>query len=290
VQNKYSQSSILSENGEFNAARRFDELAAQANANRVTFYTIDAGGLRAYSSNSAENQTRTAGGGIYIDQINISNLQSPIQMLAEKTGGMSVINANVVGPQLDRIAEDFNSFYSLGYAPTHIGDGRFHKITVKVKRKGVNARYREGYRDKSIESRMSDGTLAALQYPFQSNPLGVTLDFGRPMPRQDGLYLVPIHVRIPLGKLALVPRDQNSEARVRLFVGAIDPDGGTSDVQQVPVPIKVPAAEVAKLGGKHFLYTLSLLMRGGDQKVAIGLRDDVGAQESYVTGALRVGK
>ncbi len=289
VQNKF-QTSIISEDTEFNASRRFEELAAQANADRVTFYTIDAAGLRTYSSTSAENATITAGGGTYVDSINISNLQGTLQMLAEKTGGVSIINTNVIGPELDRVAEDFNSYYSLGYTPPHSGDGRFHKITVRVKRKGVKIRAREGYRDKSIESRMNDGTLAALQFPFQANPLGLSLEFGRPAARKDGLYLVPISIKIPLGKLALMPRDQESEARVRLFIGAMDPDGGTSDVQQVPVPIKVPAAEVNRLGGKHFLYTLSLVMRGGNQKVAIGMRDDVGAQESYVTGELRVGR
>ena len=288
VQNKFTGTSIISENSEFDASRRFEELASQANANRVTFYTIDAGGLRTYSSTSAENAT--AGQGVYIDSINITNMQSPLQMIAEKTGGVSVINSNNVGPQLDRIADDFNSFYSLGYTPTHQGDGRYHKITVKVKRKGVNVRFREGYRDKSVEARMSDGTLAALQFPYQSNPLGLSLEFGRPTERKDGLFLVPISVKIPLGKLTLVPRPQGSQAKVRLFIGAMDPGGGTSEVQQVPVPINVPAAEVAKLGGKHFLYTISLLMRGGDQKVSIGMRDDVGAQESYVTGQLVVGR
>jgi VWFA-related protein len=288
VQNKFN-TSIISEDSEFNASRRFEELANQANADRVTFYTIDAAGLRVYSSTSAENATITSGGGTYVDSINISNMQGTLQMLAEKTGGVSIINTNVVGPELDRLAEDFNSYYSLGYTPPHSGDGRFHKITVKVKRKGVRIRAREGYRDKSIESRMSDGTLAALQFPFQTNPLGLSIEFGRPAERKDGLYLVPISVKIPLAKLALMPRDQESLARVRLFIGAMDPDGGTSDVQQVPVPIKVPAAEVNRIGGKHFLYTLSLVMRGGHQKVAVGMRDDVGAQESYVTGELRVG-
>jgi hypothetical protein len=211
-------------------------------------------------------------------------------MMAEKTGGTYVINANNVAPQLDKIAQDFNTFYSLGYTPTHVGDGRFHKITVKVKRKGVTARYREGYRDKSIESRMSDGTLAALQFPFQSNPIGLSLEFGHPAARSDGLFLVPISVKIPLGKLTLVPRPQGSAAKVRLFIGAIDPNGHTSEVQQVPVPINVAAADVSSLAGKHFLYTMSLLMRGGDQKVAIGMRDDVGAQESFVTGELVVGR
>jgi len=289
VQNKYPGTSIISESSEFDSSRRLEELAAQANANRVTFYTIDAGGLRVYSATSAENAT--AGQGVYIDQINITNLQSSLQMMAEKTGGLYVINANDVLPHLNKFADDFSTFYSLGYTPPHVGDGRFHKITVKVKRKGVTVRCREGYRDKSIESRMSDGTLAALQFPFQANPVGLTLEFGRPAERKDGLFLVPISVKIPLGKLTLVPREQgNSSAKVRLFIGAIDPDGRTSEVQQVPVPINVPAAEVSKLGGKHFLYTLSLLMRSGDQKVAIGMRDDVGALESYVTGELMVGR
>lgn len=291
VQTKYpGGGSMISENSEFNVSRRFDELTAEANADRVTFYTIDAAGLRVYSSTSAENATQTAGGGVYIDSMNISNMQSTIQMIAEKTGGMAIINTNQVGPELGKIADDFNSYYSLGYTPPHSGDGRFHNITVKVKRKGVTVRHREGYRDKSVESRMSDGTLAALQYPFQTNPIGVSIEFGHPSERRDGLYLVPISVKIPLGKLALLPRAEESQARVRLFIGAMDPDGSTSDVQQVSVPIKVPAAEVAKLGGKHFLYTMSLLMRSGAQKVAIGLRDDVGAQESYVTGELRVGR
>jgi len=288
VQSKFPGTSTLGETTQFDTSRRFEELAAQANANRVTFYTIDAGGLRTYSSTTAENAT--AGQGVYIDSINMSNLQSTLQMMAEKTGGIYVINANDVTPHLDRIAEDFNSFYSLGYMPPHTGDGRFHKITVKVKRKGVTVRSREGYRDKSIEARMSDGTLAALQFPIQANPLGLKLEFGRPAERKDGLWLVPVSVRIPLGKLALVPREQGSAAKVRLFIGAIDPDGRTSEVQQVPVPINVPAADVPKLGGKHFLYTISLLMRGGDQKVAIGMRDDVAAQESYVTGELTVGR
>ncbi|HYL06815.1 MAG TPA: VWA domain-containing protein [Thermoanaerobaculia bacterium] len=288
VQNKYPGTSIISESSEFDTSRRIDELTAQANANRVTFYTIDAGGLRVYSSTTAENAT--AGQGVYIDSINISNLQSSLQMMAEKTGGTYVLNANNVGPQLDKMAEDFNTFYSLGYTPPHVGDGRFHKITVKVRRKGITVRCREGYRDKSIESRMSDGTLAALQFPFQTNPIGLSLEFGHPAARSDGLYLVPISVKIPLGKLTLVPREQASTARVRLFIGAIDPDGHTSEVQQVPVPISVPAAEVSRLAGKHCLYTMSLLMRGGDQKVAIGMRDDVGAQESYVTGELVVGR
>ena len=217
VQNKYGeQSSSMTSTLEYNVARRLDELTAQANANRITFYTIDAAGLRSYDSNSAENQAAASAPGLsqLIDSVRISNLQSTLQTLAEKTGGVAILNTNTITPRLERVARDFNTYYSLGYTPPHFGDGRYYKLDVKVKnRKDLQVRHREGYRDKSTEARMSDGTLAALNFPFEENPLGVTLEFGQPRQREDGFYLVPVLVRIPLGKLVLVPHEQTEDAQ-----------------------------------------------------------------------------
>ena len=288
VQSKYGeQATGLTESMEFDVSRRLTELTATANANRVTFYTIDAAGLRVYSSISAENAT--AGQGVYVDSIQISNLQSSLQMLAEKTGGVAIINANQVTPQLEKLAQDFGTYYSLGYSPTHYGDGRYYKIEVKVKQKGLQVRHREGYRDKSPDSRMTDGTLAALNFPFEDNKFGVELEFGQPSPREGGHFLVPVVVKIPIGKLVLVPREQTQEARVRLYIAAMDEKGGVSDVQQVQLPISIPAADVAAAVGKHYAYSVNLLMRRGDQKVAVGVRDDVAGESSFVSRTLRVG-
>jgi VWFA-related protein len=293
VQNKYGeQSSSMTSTLEFNVGRRLDELTSQANANRITFYTIDAAGLRSYDSNSAENQAAASAPGLsqLIDSVRISNLQSTLQTLAEKTGGVAILNTNTITPRLERVARDFNTYYSLGYTPPHFGDGRYYKIDVKVKnRKDLQVRHREGYRDKSTEARMSDGTLAALNFPFEENPLGVTLEFGQPRRREDGFYLVPVLVRIPLGKLVLIPHDQTEDARVRLFIAALDSAGGTSDIQQAPVPISIPKAEVAAAQNKKFVYTVTLLMRAGEQRVSIGVRDDIGALASFISRSLRVG-
>jgi VWFA-related protein len=293
VQNKYSESSSsLTQTLEFDTSRRFTELTAQANANRVTFYTIDAAGLRGAESTSAENQGSASAPGLtqLVDSVRISNLQSTLQTLAEKTGGVAILNTNVVMPQLERIAHDFSTYYSLGYTPPHYGDGRYYKVDVKVKnRKDVRVRHREGYRDKSTDSRMTDGTLAALNFPFEENPLGVSIEFGQARAREDGFYLVPVLVRIPIGKLVLVPREKSDDAKVRLFIAALDSKGGTSDVQQTPVPISVPKAEVATAVNKQFVYSVTLLMRSGDQRVSVGVRDDVAAQASFVSRGVRVG-
>jgi VWFA-related protein len=296
VQNKYAeQSSSLTQTLEFDVSRRLTELAAQANANRITFYTIDAAGLRVNESVTAENQgpgPTQPGFSQLIDSVRFSNLQSTLQLIAEKTGGVAIINTNVVTPQLERIAKDFNTYYSLGYTPPHYGDGRYYKIEVKVKnRKDLRVRHREGYRDKSTDARMSDGTTAALNFPFEENPLGVSMEFGQPRAREDGFFLVPVNVRIPIGKLTLIPREetQSEDAKVRLFIAALDTDGGTSDVQQTPVPIRVAKADLETAKSKYFVYSVSLLMRSGEQRVAVGVRDDVGAQASFISRGIKVG-
>ena len=295
VQNKYGeQSTSLTQTLEFDVSRRLTELTAQANANRITFYTIDAAGLRVYESTTAENQgpgPTQPGLTQLVDSVRFSNLQSTLQLMAEKTGGFAIINTNVVLPQLEKIGRDFNTYYSLGYTPPHYGDGRYYKIEVKVKnRKDLLVRHREGYRDKSTDARMSDGTLAALNFPFEENPLGVSVEFGQAKPREDGYFLVPVNVRIPLGKLVLVPREKSDDAKVRLFIAALDSNGGTSDVQQAPVPISIPKAEVETAKNKYFVYSVTLLMRSGDQRVSVGVRDDVGAQASFVSRGVRVGR
>ena len=137
---------------------------------------------------------------------------------------------------------------------------------------------------------MTDGTLAALKFTCEDNPLGVGVEFGEMQPRDDGFFLVPVIIRIPIGKLVLVPRETGNEAKVRLFVSAIDSNGSTSDVQQVPIPISIPKDKVAEAVNKQYVYTVTLLMRGGDQRVAVGVRDDIAAQASFMSRGVRVGR
>ncbi len=287
LQEKFREQVSMLEVQDFDASRRYRELTASANANRVTFYTVDAAGLRVSASISAENQS--AGLGPFVDSVYQSNLQAPLQMLAEATGGQAIINTNNVLPGLTRVAEDFNSYYSLGYMPAHGGDGRYHKIEVKVKGKGMRVRHREGYRDKAPDTRMSEATLAALNYGYESNPLGVEIETGRPQRRDDGLYVVPLLVRVPIGRLVLVPRGAVHEARLRFFVAAMDDEGNTSDVQNLPVPVQVKSGDVETAVTQYYAYTVQLLMRPGPQRAAVGVRDDLAATSSILYRTLNVG-
>ena len=42
------------------------------------------------------------------------------------------------------MARDFDSFYSLGYRSRHGGDGKYHRIDVRVKGEKIDVRHRTG--------------------------------------------------------------------------------------------------------------------------------------------------
>lgn len=265
----------------FDFSRKYQQLVDSANSSGVSFYTLDAQGLQVSSSISAEERGRQVG--FFADTTRQQNLQVPLRFMAAETGGKAILNTNAVFDALEQVAEDFTHYYSLGYQPAHFGDGRYYRLDVKLKDdKGVRVRHREGYRDLSTDRRMNDGTYAALYYNYQNNPLDVELDFDRSERRDDGFYHVPIQVRVPIGKLALLPREDTYEGRLRVWVGAMD-DRGTSPIQQVPVPISIPADEIERARQQFYVYTITLLMRAGEQKVAVGVRDDLGSETSFIT-------
>jgi VWFA-related protein len=289
VHEKFQSSSGLLEAREYDASRRFHELAAQANTNRTTFYTIDAGGLRTHSSVSVERSQ--PGLSTFIEAQYIHNLQAPLLRLAEATGGRAILNTNDVGAGLEEVGRELRSYYSLGYQPVRAGSGRYHRIEVKVKQRGLRVRHREGYRDKSVEQRMEEGTLAALMFDEHTNPWGMEVSFGDAMARQGGHFLVPVRVRIPLDRVILLPQhDAHHRARLKLFLAAMDSDGDFSPVQSARIPIEIPDGEVDVARGKHWAYEVTLLMRRGPHRVAVGIRDELAAESAFVTGQLRVGQ
>ena len=170
LNDKFIDSSVLLDAHRYDATRRMQSLISQANANRVTFYTVDAGGLRTYSYMDASNQN--INGGSNIDQVHFSNMQSSLLFLAEETGGFAVINTNNFSPGLNKMAGDFGTYYSLGFSPGSGEQGRYHKIRVKLKekQKGVRVRHREGFRDKPCGHPHGRGRAGGLALRLSAEP------------------------------------------------------------------------------------------------------------------------
>ena len=150
-------------------------------------------------------------------------MQGSIRFMADETGGISMTNSNDYTPMLNRMADDFDTYYSLGFSPGATESGRYRRIRVKVKgekERKLEVRFRDGYRDKPVSTRMADSTLAALHYGYQKSDLPIRLEMGDQVRQDNGHYVVSLLVKIPIGNLSFLPQETMYRGRVRLFVGS----------------------------------------------------------------------
>jgi VWFA-related protein len=69
-----------------------------------------------------------------------------LRAVADWTGGRAFAHTNDIGNAIGRAVDDSRQSYLLGYYPANVDwNERFRKIEVKVKRRGVQVRHREGY-------------------------------------------------------------------------------------------------------------------------------------------------
>jgi VWFA-related protein len=289
----------IMESFHYDASRRLTDIANTASANRVTIYTVDAAGLRIGGLRSAE--FGSIGLSTNIESIYTRNLQDTLMFLADKTGGRSIVNTNNFLDGLSSIGEDFDNFYSLGFQPSHAGTGRRYPLEVKVKKevakargiKEANIRSRDSYRDKPIEQEMGDATLAALTFGFQSNTHDIKLEIEDMIPGEKGDYTVHLKIMVPIDSLQLYPLGESEtwEARMRLWVQAIDSQGRTSPVQEQRWTLSpaIPTQDLETVRQQYTTYVIPMIMRRGEQRVAIALRDEISAKTSYVTHPVSVG-
>jgi VWFA-related protein len=116
------------------------EVFTAANRNNAAIYTLDPRGLTPF-----EFDINEAVGPVQ-DRRALQMGQDMLRSLAEETDGRAIINRNDLGPGLEQIVRDSSFYYLIGYnstqAPT---DGKFHPITVRLNRRGMDVRARKGY-------------------------------------------------------------------------------------------------------------------------------------------------
>ena len=100
----------------------FQDLLRAANRGNVIIHTLDPRGL---------------GQGVYV--------HDTLFRLSSETGGQAIVNTNDLSRGLSRVIRDASHHYLIGYAPTReLNDGKFHKLAVRVKRRGAKTVARKG--------------------------------------------------------------------------------------------------------------------------------------------------
>jgi len=275
------------------ATREFHDLVTHANTNKVTFYTLDAAPPDALSRGSAAS-TGSAGGNFasWNDGLAAAeqrDRQETLIMMAEGTGGLQALSTSTLEATLEGIFTDFNNHYSLGYVAERTDDAEDRTIAVKVRREGLRLRHRNSFRDKTAGQRAVEQTQAALWLNAVRNPFGVTLETGAVEPRKDGQFVVPLLAKVPLSKLILLPGESEHQGQVSMFVAVRDDQGRSSGVNRHLCPIRLPNSEVLSALGRTAACGVHLRMRGGPQRVAVSVLDEVAAVSSTTYLALDVG-
>lgn len=142
---------------------KFDALIGEANRANITVYPVDAAGLRVHSKEAEVGRNVAVAGKQGIGDEQRANgawtkdLEKQEEMLssrptavlgrlAKDTGGFLVENTNDLGAGVARMQRERTTYYLLAYQPTNTNlDGKFRKITVKVKRGKTTVRARPGY-------------------------------------------------------------------------------------------------------------------------------------------------
>jgi VWFA-related protein len=272
-------SDYFREIGRFDLMPQILQLAKLASNARVGWYAIDA-----ERDHSAPLKSAAVGGGIAsetVDALEV-NLREPAELIAELTGGRRIQASTRLERDLAAIA-DFDSYYSLGFARPSDSEEGVHDIQVKVRGKGLAVRHRESFELKSNDDRMADATIATLLYQKTKNPLGLVLTPGAIQERENGTYILGVEVQIPLRSITLVPNDSGSHlAQLSLYVTIKDRDGQPRPVQKLPFSASIPGDKVEEALEQSTHYDLPVLLRTGDQQIAVGVRDELGSVESFL--------
>ncbi|MEM9292839.1 MAG: VWA domain-containing protein [Acidobacteriota bacterium] len=293
-----SQQSLLSlqdEASRYDLSEELQNMAAAANRDRVSFYTLYAAPPAAALRGAAENR------GSLLNNASLGNLaeanaQASLSLLAEQTGGTTANDATDFLSTLETIYRDFNHHYALGYvAPRRGGAAGARNLEVRLveaaERRGWSLRHRSSVRDKSAAERMAERTYTTLALGAVDNPLGVgvspqTIEEEGGTLEGDGedeaLFVVPLLVQVPLGNVVLVPGAAHHEGRVSVYLAVGDELGRLSPVTRHVCPIRIPNEELLTALGRTAACGLRLLMRGGPQKVAVTVHDELGARESAI--------
>ncbi len=125
----------------------FKDVVQASRRGNAAVYFLDTRGLEGLGTQfTAEFQAPTDPRDVGAALLDQSLASEGSESIASDTGGFSVSNTNNLAKGIQRIASETQMYYLLGYIPTNATrDGRFRKIGVQVKRKGITVRARRGY-------------------------------------------------------------------------------------------------------------------------------------------------
>jgi VWFA-related protein len=130
--------------GQTDVYSRMREVIDAANRNNTSFYSLDPRGLAPFEY-GFDDLPSGPPPSFATDARALRMTQDTLRSLSEETDGKAIVNRNTLEQGLTAVVRDSSYYYLLGYTSQAPTDGKFHQITVRVKRRDVNVRARRGF-------------------------------------------------------------------------------------------------------------------------------------------------
>jgi VWFA-related protein len=256
----------------------------------VSLYPVDTRGLQATvpggdaSRPSARGVGAFSGRGVQQQFNNLFASQETLQTLAADTGGRAFTDTNNFGDAFTQVQRDTSIYYLLGYNSTATAkDGRFRRISVRLKRSDLRVEHRAGYyaqRDFTHTGRQDRERQLQEQLtsPVSATDLPVVVSSGWFRMAPDRYY-IPLSVAVP-GSALREGRDRNTLD----VMGLIRDEQGRS-VGKMRETITLASSASAGLATQQVLYQSGLTLPPGRFAVKVVVRENVdGRMGSFETG------
>jgi VWFA-related protein len=131
--------------GQMDVYSRLRDVYDVANRNNTAVYSLDPRGLAPFEY-GFDDIPFGPPPSFATDKRALQMTQDTLRVLSEETDGRAIVNRNTLEKGLADMVRDSSYYYLLGYTSKNTGaDGKFHQISVRVKRSGMDVRARKGY-------------------------------------------------------------------------------------------------------------------------------------------------
>jgi VWFA-related protein len=199
-----------------------------------------------------------------------------MDVLADRTGGRAFYNANEINQSVRLAIDESRITYELGYYPVHNQwDGKFHEITVRVKRPGLKVRNRRGYfavKDAPAEqSQQAELLQAAANSPLESSVLALKVR----LERVAGADASTLNLRIELDtREVYLGREGNRwVGALAVLVAQTKSDGERTMSGAQTVDLKLEQATYDKLLREGMKLTKRIQLEPGAEELRVVVRD-----------------
>ena len=241
-------------------AEDFKKASRLLNSSTLVVYPVDAHGL---------TTTRPDFGNLMV-----------MKTLAEQTGGRAFYNTNDLRNAIREAIDESSLTYELGYYPTTENwDGRFHRIKVSVKRKGLRVRTREGYLalPEPTITPEARGALAsyAVTTLLEDTRLSVTVRVAATKEDKRSGRILSASVRVDPRELSLKQQDGVFAGMVNLLYIQLDQESKVVGMGQQHYLLNLLPATYERSAQEGFTLTGDVHLQSNATQLRVVLRDDM---------------